>query len=613
MKHLFALTFVVLLSCSLHAQTMPSPQDTTLGNTETAAKAAAWVRNIALPTGKGGVGALSGVSAQAIIADTSRKYVNSTSMSAYYASALYPTDLQSIRNRILQRVVLMRRLGVLAARDPALFGWGVIEPVKGTYNFTLMDSVIKIAGEYGVPFVGTIVPFSDWASACNADQTMRCGNLFGSDNGADYFFINQGKIGPVCDTAAFHTFVQKLVERYDGDGVDDMPALKAPIKYWEFSNEPDGMCGGYGDGRQTFPSPYARDQSIMYRATKAACSTCQVMNGGAIEFEEPTFWNAVLDTLVPRFGHLDIANVHDNVGKSIASSDWDWGKNFYRYVSAFQNKINQYKLPMPIWMTEWGFYSGTPTITDGGRTVTLPARTEEEYAAIQIKFHVWGKANNLTTFFYDFSGGVGGWGAALVQTGAGGNKAMLLYHTLRLYEYKFRDADSARQISFSTSGNLTLPSGHIRFYKKGVASDVVWGLTTLPATITGRKTVTDMYGNADTLDATAIKFPLGTNPVIIETAPTASSVLALQTLEFANVAPNPASQLVRVEGYCSTPSSLTLLLFNLLGQEIIRLPAEWTMGEFVREIDVANLPQGSYFLRLQTGTSFITKPVQVLR
>ncbi len=612
MRLLLTLCSTLFLVSSLCAQTMPPP-DTTLGNTETAAKTAAWVRNIALPTGKGGVGALSGVSAQAIIADTSRKYANSTSMSAYYASALYPMDLQSIRNKILQRVVLMRRLGVLAARDPALFSWGVIEPVKGTYNFTLMDSVIKIAGEYGIPFVGTVVPFSDWASACNADQTMRCGNLFGSDNGADYFFINQGKIGTVCDTAAFYTFVQKLVERYDGDGVDDMPALKAPIKYWEFSNEPDGMCGGYGDGRQTFPSPYARDQSIMYRAVKAACPTCQVMNGGAIEFETPTFWNSVLDTLVPRFGHLDIANVHDNVGKSVASSDWDWGKNFYRYVSAFQNKINQYKLPMPVWMTEWGFYSGTPTVMDGGRTVTLPARTEEEYTAIHTKFYAWGKANNLTTFFYDFSGGVGGWGAALVQTGPGGNKAMLLYHTLRLYEYKFRDADSARQISFSTSGNLTLPSGHIRFYKKGIATDVAWGLTALPAIITGRKTVTDMYGNADTLDASAIKFPLGTNPVIIENVSVANGVQDAQPLQSISVYPNPASSVITVSGEYSAATPLRLIMVNVLGETVLTVDCGAVTGAFSQNIPVQNLPQGSYFLRLRTPTLFHSQLVQVTR
>ncbi len=604
---------IIALYATSSAQMQPPPPDTTLGNTETAAKVAAWVKNIALPTGKGGIGALSGLSAQALIADTSRKYADKNGMTAYYASSLYQTDLQSIRNKILQRIVLMRKLGVIAVRDPALFSWGVIEPVKGTYNFTLLDSLIKIGGEYSVPFVGTIVPFSDWASSCNADQTARCSNLFGSDNGADYFFINQGKTGPVCDTAAFYTFVQKLVERYDGDGIDDMPGLKVPITYWEFSNEPDGMCGGYGDGKQAFPGPYARDHSITYRAVKAACATCQVLNGGSIEFVEPSFWNSVFDTLAPKLRHIDIANVHDNVGKSIASSNWDWSKNFYRYVGAFQNKISQYALKMPIWMTEWGFYSGTPTITDGGKTVTLPNRTEEEYTAIQTKFYIWGKANNLTTFFYDFSGGEGGWNAALILTGAGGNKAMLLYHTLRLYEYKFRDSDSARQISFSTSGNLSLPSGHIRLYKKGIATDVAWGLTALPSDISGRKVVTDMYGNTDTLNASAIKLPLSSNPIIIENAATAMSVAEEQPLKSLTAYPNPANGILTVSGECSFSAPLRLWFVNLLGEQVFMLDCGQTVGTFTKSVDVRGFPQGTYFLRVQSGVETRSLLVQIGR
>ncbi len=621
---IFALVTIFLSISGAQAQ-MIAPQDTTLGNTETAAKTAAWVRDIVLPTGKGGIGALSGMSAQALIADTSRKYINNTSMQTYYSGALYQTDLQNIRNKVLQRIVLMRRLGVLAARDPALFSWGVLEPVKGTYNFTLMDSLIKVGGEYGVPFVGTIVPFSDWASSCNADRTMFCNNLFGSDNGADYFFINQGKIGPVCDTAAFYAFVQKLVERYDGDGIDDMPGLKAPVTYWEFSNEPDGACGGYGDqkyadGRQpnSAPGQYSRDHSIMFRAVKAACPSCQVMNGGAIESNDVRFWNNVLDTLAPSKRYLDIANIHVNTGKTTKSSDWDWGNNFYRYVSIFQNKINQYSVKTPMWMTEWGFYSGTPIINVApGQTTTLPNRTEEEYTAIHAKFYLWGKANNLTTFFYDFSGGVGGWGAALIQTGAGGNKAMLLYHTLRLYEYKFRDADSARQISFSTSGNLSLPSGHIRFFKRGVASDVVWGLTALPASIAGRKVRTDMYGNTDThWMQPRLRF-LGSNPIILENAPTMSSVAASPSLVAFDVSPNPSSDVVRVNFTLLKPERVQLKLYNVLGVEVASLlDDEFIAGDHSFHFSTTSIAFSSQmlFVQLKTQSSaFKTLPLQVLR
>ncbi|MFY7998387.1 MAG: hypothetical protein ACOVSW_07285, partial [Candidatus Kapaibacteriota bacterium] len=86
------------------------------------------------------------------------------------------------------------------------------------------------------------------------------------------------------------------MERYDGDGIDDMPSLKTPITSWEFSNEPDGSCGGYGEDKpfmpgvtpKSLPGLYSRDHSIMYRAMQAACPTCQFANGGSLEsFDVP--------------------------------------------------------------------------------------------------------------------------------------------------------------------------------------------------------------------------------------------------------------------------------------------------------------------------------------
>lgn len=39
------------------------------------------------------------------------------------------------------------------------------------------------------------------------------------------------------DEAAWKNFIQKTVERYDGDGKNDMPKLKKPIKYWHIIQE----------------------------------------------------------------------------------------------------------------------------------------------------------------------------------------------------------------------------------------------------------------------------------------------------------------------------------------------------------------------------------------
>ena len=37
----------------------------------------------------------------------------------------------------------------------------------------------------------------------------------------------------------YKTFLLKLVDRYDGDGSNDMPGLTKPIIYWDIMNEPE--------------------------------------------------------------------------------------------------------------------------------------------------------------------------------------------------------------------------------------------------------------------------------------------------------------------------------------------------------------------------------------
>jgi hypothetical protein len=41
------------------------------------------------------------------------------------------------------------------------------------------------------------------------------------------------------DMDAYASWVRGVVERYDADGLDDMPGLGAPVRWWEVDNEPD--------------------------------------------------------------------------------------------------------------------------------------------------------------------------------------------------------------------------------------------------------------------------------------------------------------------------------------------------------------------------------------
>ncbi len=84
--------------------------------------------------------------------------------------------------------------------------------------------------------------------------------------------------------------------------------------------------------------------------------------------------------------------------------------------------------------------------------------------------------------------------------------------------------------------------------------------------------------------------------------------------EMLAVSPNPASGFIRVSGFVKEPSLLTISVVNLLGQEIMRLPAEWTgMGKFSREISVANLPQGAYLLSVKMSEQVVTSMFSVVQ
>lgn len=90
------------------------------------------------------------------------------------------------------------------------------------------------------------------------------------------------------DMDAYKQCVQSIVERYDGDGTDDMPGLKNPIKYWEIDNEPDlkhtdvarGAKPSYDPSKFALPSEYAQLVKATAKAIRAADAGAIILAGG---------------------------------------------------------------------------------------------------------------------------------------------------------------------------------------------------------------------------------------------------------------------------------------------------------------------------------------------
>ena len=109
------------------------------------------------------------------------------------------------------------------------------------------------------------------------------------------------------DMPAYEDCVRRIVERYDGDGVDDSPALVRPVLAWEADNEPDlhnslPPQGAPGKGRPedcATPAEDAAGLRARASAVRAAAPGATLLSGGLYRAHRPqgrAYLEAVLAT-----------------------------------------------------------------------------------------------------------------------------------------------------------------------------------------------------------------------------------------------------------------------------------------------------------------------------
>jgi hypothetical protein len=139
--------------------------------------------------------------------------------------------------------------------------WSEVEPVNTTpenYDWSVVDAAVTNVTQNGARLILTLADQPSWSAVY--------------------------AMGPVTDTADLLEFVGALVERYDGDGLDDAPG-SPEVRLFEAYNEPDNVClhyalhGGwsyYGhDG-----AGYAALLQELYPAVKAASPRARLLFGG---------------------------------------------------------------------------------------------------------------------------------------------------------------------------------------------------------------------------------------------------------------------------------------------------------------------------------------------
>jgi hypothetical protein len=181
-------------------------------------------------------------------------------------------------------------------------------------------------------------------------------------------------------------FVQKLVERYDGDGIDDMPVLQNPVRYWQVDNEPDiGSRDWEG---------FAHLVEITARAIKSVCPECKVIMGGLAQGESgfDTFFLPALEKLHGQY--VDVFDFH------LYGPAGAW--HYYNLADRIKAGLAKTGFKnTEVWILESGTYSGKPQIAISGRS-NVPEQTEKQQAADLVKRYVYALSLGIKKIFWAF-------------------------------------------------------------------------------------------------------------------------------------------------------------------------------------------------------------------
>ncbi|MCD6358460.1 MAG: hypothetical protein J7L90_00630, partial [Dehalococcoidia bacterium] len=382
---------------------------------------------------------------------------------------------------------------------PGPFIWGWVEQTKGEYLWQYPDQWVQRNQSKGFGTLATIWPFAVWDQAQWELPTATTVLVFEQEMG-------KSRRKPH-DIDAYKEFVSALVERYDGDGIDDMPGLELPIKYWEVSNEP-GMQSGFNSFFNGSPEDYLEILKATYQAVKEADPDAKVLHAGMAGMESwiVSFWEPIFKNGSQYF---DIANIH-----SIGASD-------ELNVPQFSALLRKYNINKPIWVTEAQHRIGQ---SHSGKYIS-----PEEHGQILVKSYVNAFACGVDKIFYTsfmappFDSPEFGQ-SALIESNGVKRPAFYAYKTL-----------SQKLGGFTTAEKLA--EGQYEFTVGGKILYVLWGTSSLPPEINGNVKITNIYGDEETTDAASL--PLSDSPLFVEISNSDSISMPIYTPTPAPTTPTP--------------------------------------------------------------------------
>ena len=357
----------------------------------------------------------------------------------------------------------------------------------------------------------------------------------------------------------YKNFIREVVERYDGDGYNDMPGLNSPVKYWQLDNEPPFFQYGIDDNLIPLNTPldfetkaewvqnswedYAYLLEIAGAEIKSSCADCKFLIGGMIDVTGDDqnlilneFYKPILERLNGRY--IDIFDFHYyGLG---SGGGYKYSKPTHDLVRNLLD--NSGYNDAEIWVTETSTYNNQPV---NELNIPAPYQSEEEQASDLIKRYVYSLSAGVKKIFwalgmvegeYPLDNNDRGDNDGLIYDGVGPND--LGYGTKKLAYYTYKKMTETLEGSDWNNIETIQESGGIYIYKfnnNGKNMWVAWndnsGSQTVSLSdlgITGSAEVTEAipkydagldvtdYSTAFNTYTTVSDIVLGESPVFVE-------------------------------------------------------------------------------------------------
>ncbi len=221
------------------------------------------------------------------------------------------------------------------------FVWENIE--KNEFRET--DDWVRQSQNNKVAILATLWPYYDKdQEKCRSDCEVSREDVFYPIDGHG---LPKSRCAP-CSYEDYRKFLSGLIERYDGDGIDDMPNLEIPIKYWEIMNEPEMNSRSLTFFKGT-QEDYIEILKVSREVIKKECPDCLIVQGGAAgSMETITYWRRIFE--LNGDDYFDIANNHFVNHGDLETLN----------VKEYKKLMDEFEIDKPLWITEVEFNPKDP-------------------------------------------------------------------------------------------------------------------------------------------------------------------------------------------------------------------------------------------------------------